>query len=71
MQLRHAPTLLSSPADDPGNTDGEDKRWHDHDKSGWWFLLSFVPYLGGLVSFVICGCLRGTRGPNRYGPDPV
>ena len=32
----------------------------------------------GLVSlgisiwaFVVLGCLRGTRGPNRYGPDPL
>jgi uncharacterized membrane protein YhaH (DUF805 family) len=25
-------------------------------------------FVGG---FVLMGCLRGTRGPNRYGPDPV
>ena len=37
-----------------------------------------VALLLGLVSlgisiwaFVVLGCLRGTRGPNRYGPDPL
>jgi hypothetical protein len=24
-----------------------------------------------LVTLVLFGCLRGTRGPNRFGPDPV
>lgn len=45
------------------------KRWHDRDMSGWWSLVGFVPYLGGIVSFIVCGCLRGTEGPNRFGPD--
>jgi uncharacterized membrane protein YhaH (DUF805 family) len=22
-------------------------------------------------AFIELGCLRGTRGPNRYGPDPL
>jgi uncharacterized membrane protein YhaH (DUF805 family) len=22
------------------------KRWHDRDKSGWWFLMNFVPIIG-------------------------
>jgi uncharacterized membrane protein YhaH (DUF805 family) len=22
-------------------------------------------------AFVVLACLRGTRGPNRYGPDPL
>ena len=25
----------------------------------------------GLFTLVLFGCLRGTRGPNRFGPDPV
>lgn len=47
------------------------KRWHDRDKSGWWFLINFIPLIGPLISFVELGCLRGSYGPNRYGPDPT
>jgi uncharacterized membrane protein YhaH (DUF805 family) len=45
------------------------RRFHDQDKSGWFFLLTFIPYVGGLIIFVFM-CLDGTRGSNRYGPDP-
>lgn len=45
------------------------RRLHDQDKSGWFYLISFVPYVGGLVLFIFM-CLDGTAGPNRYGPDP-
>ncbi len=45
------------------------RRFHDQDLSGWMYLISFVPYLGGLVVFVFM-CIGGTRGGNRYGPDP-
>ncbi len=45
------------------------RRFHDQDKSGWFVLLNFVPYVGGLVVLVFM-CLEGTRGPNRFGPDP-
>lgn len=47
------------------------KRWHDHNKSGWWTLIGFVPIVGPLWIFIELGCLRGTRGPNRFGPDPT
>lgn len=47
------------------------KRWHDRGKSGWWFLIAFVPIIGGIWAFVECGCLRGTVGPNQYGEDPT
>ena len=45
------------------------RRLHDQDKSGWFYLLSFIPYVGGIILFVLM-CIGGTRGPNRYGPDP-
>jgi len=45
------------------------RRFHDQDKSGWFVLINFVPYVGGLVVLVFM-CLEGTRGPNRFGPDP-
>lgn len=45
------------------------RRFHDQDKSGWFVLLALIPFVGGLVLLVF-NCLEGTRGPNRYGPDP-
>lgn len=45
------------------------RRFHDQDKSGWFILLGFIPYVGGIILFVFM-CLEGTRGPNRFGPDP-
>jgi uncharacterized membrane protein YhaH (DUF805 family) len=47
------------------------KRWHDRDKSGWWVLLNLVPVIGWLWALIDNGFLRGTDGPNRYGPDPL
>jgi uncharacterized membrane protein YhaH (DUF805 family) len=62
------------------------KRLHDRDKSGWWLLLFYlVPALlsghGAILSLigfgltiwgiVELGFLRGTMGPNRFGPDPL
>jgi uncharacterized membrane protein YhaH (DUF805 family) len=45
------------------------RRFHDQDKSGWFVLLALIPYIGGLILLVFM-CLEGTRGPNRFGPDP-
>lgn len=45
------------------------RRFHDQDRSGWFVLLNFIPYIGGIVVLVFM-CLEGTKGPNRYGPDP-
>jgi uncharacterized membrane protein YhaH (DUF805 family) len=47
------------------------KRFHDRNKSGWWILIAFVPIIGGLWYLIECGFLRGTSGPNTYGPDPL
>jgi len=46
------------------------KRYHDLGGSAAWLLLLLVPILGPL--WVACELLfrRGTRGENRYGPDP-
>ncbi|MEM6665498.1 MAG: DUF805 domain-containing protein [Pseudomonadota bacterium] len=46
------------------------KRCHDREKSGWWCLLLLVPYIGVLWAIVDLGLLEGTRGSNRFGPDP-
>jgi uncharacterized membrane protein YhaH (DUF805 family) len=45
------------------------RRFHDQDKSGWFVLLNFIPYVGGLIVFVFM-CMDGTKGENRFGPDP-
>jgi uncharacterized membrane protein YhaH (DUF805 family) len=46
------------------------RRFHDQDRSGWFYLLAFIPYVGSLVVLVFM-CLRGTHGPNRFGEDPL
>ncbi|HEX6741469.1 MAG TPA: DUF805 domain-containing protein [Sphingomicrobium sp.] len=45
------------------------RRLHDQDLSGWLVLLFFIPYVGGIIAIVFM-CIRGTSGPNRFGPDP-
>ncbi|WP_166041208.1 DUF805 domain-containing protein [Sphingosinicella sp. YJ22] len=45
------------------------RRLHDQDKSGWMILLAFIPLVGGIILLVFM-LLDGTRGPNRFGPDP-
>jgi uncharacterized membrane protein YhaH (DUF805 family) len=45
------------------------RRFHDQDKSGWFLLLAFIPFIGGIIVLVFM-CLEGTKGPNRFGPDP-
>jgi uncharacterized membrane protein YhaH (DUF805 family) len=45
------------------------RRLHDQDKSGWWILIGFVPLIGG-IWLLILYFIEGTRGPNRFGPDP-
>jgi uncharacterized membrane protein YhaH (DUF805 family) len=46
------------------------KGWHDRDKSGWWILINLVPCIGALWTLIECGFLPGTRGDNRFGPNP-
>jgi uncharacterized membrane protein YhaH (DUF805 family) len=43
------------------------RRMHDTGRSGWWWLLGFVPF-GGLVLLVFT-CLDSTP-DNQYGPNP-
>lgn len=46
------------------------RRLHDTDRSGAWFFINFVPYIGGLVLLIFM-CLNGTPGSNRFGEDPL
>jgi uncharacterized membrane protein YhaH (DUF805 family) len=45
------------------------RRLHDLDRTGWWFLIAFT--IIGLILLLIWDCMKGTTGPNRYGPDPI
>lgn len=45
------------------------RRLHDSNRSGWWQLISFIPYVGGIVLFIFT-LFDGTAGDNDYGPDP-
>lgn len=45
------------------------RRLHDTDHSGFWILIGFIPVVGALVLLYFY-LIEGTRGPNRFGPDP-
>jgi uncharacterized membrane protein YhaH (DUF805 family) len=44
------------------------KRLHDRNKSGHWFLLHFIPFLGSVLTIVELGILPGDPKANHYGP---
>ena len=46
------------------------RRLHDTDRSGWWWLISFIP-LVGIIVLIVFWCLEGTPGSNRFGADPL
>jgi uncharacterized membrane protein YhaH (DUF805 family) len=45
------------------------RRLHDIDRSGWWLLLLFT--IIGILLLLYWDCVKGTSGPNRFGPDPL
>ena len=46
------------------------RRLHDSDKSGWMILVSFIPFVGGLILLFFM-IQEGTRGSNQFGRDPL
>lgn len=50
----------------PANITLTIRRCHDFDKSGWFALLCFLPYVN-FLAYIIIGLIPGTKGPNRYG----
>ncbi|MBS1961191.1 MAG: DUF805 domain-containing protein [Bdellovibrionales bacterium] len=46
------------------------RRLHDIDRPGWWMLVAAVPVLG-TFAFLFMLCAEGSRGRNRFGPDPL
>lgn len=47
------------------------KRCHDRGRSGWFQLILLIPIIGPLWYMIESGFLRGTQGPNSFGPDPL
>ncbi len=45
------------------------RRLHDIGKSGWWYCIAFVPFIGGLILFVFT-LLDSDPERNEYGPNP-
>ncbi|OAX87570.1 hypothetical protein A7D16_01900 [Xanthomonas nasturtii] len=45
------------------------RRLHDQGKSGWFYLICLVPYLGAFVLLVFM-CIEGVPNPNEYGENP-
>jgi uncharacterized membrane protein YhaH (DUF805 family) len=46
------------------------RRLHDLDRTGWWLFIILIPLIGAIV-LLVWFCMRGTVGPNRFGPDPL
>jgi uncharacterized membrane protein YhaH (DUF805 family) len=45
------------------------RRLHDIGKSGWWVLITLVPFIGAIILIVFLA-LRSQPGVNQYGPNP-
>ena len=43
------------------------RRLHDTNRSGWWYLIILIPFIGGLVLFVFT-LLASDPNDNEYGP---
>jgi uncharacterized membrane protein YhaH (DUF805 family) len=44
------------------------RRLHDLNASGWWQLITFIPF--GQLLVIAFIFFKGTPGPNKYGPPP-
>ena len=45
------------------------RRLHDIDRTAWWLLILLTGI--GAILLIVWYCLKGTSGPNRFGPDPL
>ena len=46
------------------------RRLHDFNKSGWWSILTLVPFLNVILALVLI-FKKGQTGENHYGEDPL
>jgi uncharacterized membrane protein YhaH (DUF805 family) len=72
-EIRHAGIGLLSGLYDlavvvPGLA-GAVRRLHDTGKSGWYFLIGFIPLVGTIMLIVFL-CRPSVPGENQYGPNP-
>jgi len=44
------------------------RRLHDTGRSGWWYLVTFIPYVGEILLLIFC-ILRSEEGANEYGDE--
>jgi uncharacterized membrane protein YhaH (DUF805 family) len=45
------------------------RRLHDVGKSGWFYLIIFIPFIGAIWILVLL-CTDSTPGDNKWGPNP-
>lgn len=45
------------------------RRLHDTGKSGWWYLVSLIPFVGWIWMLILMAT-EGHPGANEYGPNP-
>ncbi|MBO3097534.1 DUF805 domain-containing protein [Gelidibacter pelagius] len=45
------------------------RRLHDINKSGWFYLVGLIPFIGG-IWLIVLFATEGDKGPNQYGRDP-
>jgi uncharacterized membrane protein YhaH (DUF805 family) len=45
------------------------RRLHDVGKSGWFYLINFIPYIGGFI-ILIFTCMDSENKPNKWGENP-
>ena len=45
------------------------RRLHDTNKSGWWLLISLIPFVGAIILLVFF-FMDSQPGDNQYGPNP-
>lgn len=46
------------------------RRLHDIGKSGWFYLIAFIPIVGWIL-IIIWACRKGQDGSNRFGSNPL
>lgn len=45
-------------------------RLHDMNVTGWLYLINLIPYINAVFGLIVLFC-PGTKGPNKYGADPL
>ena len=46
------------------------RRLHDQGKSGFFYFIGIIPYVGGLILLFMCA-MDGKKGKNKFGPSPL